>query len=60
MRNLESRERNALEERLGKAEMSVATVWCYPSCRFPIHIPANAVYKAQEELLQKPSGSKGT
>lgn len=43
MRDLESRERNALEEMLGKAEISFATVWCYPSCRIPIHIPANAV-----------------
>lgn len=42
MRDLESRERNALEEMLRTAELSFATVWCYPSCRIPIHILANA------------------
>lgn len=40
MRDLESRERKALEEMLGRAELSSAAVRCYPGCRIPI--PANA------------------
>lgn len=36
MRDLESRERKALEDVLRKAELSFAAVWCYPGCRIPI------------------------
>lgn len=69
MRDLESRERNALEEMLGKAEISFATVWCYsvvlqcgviPAVGSPSTSLQMLFCKAQDELLQKPSGSKGT
>lgn len=36
MRDLESRERKALEEMLGRAELSSAAAWCYPGCRIPV------------------------
>ena len=41
MRDLESRERKALDEMLRKAELSFAVVWCYPGCRIPVRANAD-------------------
>lgn len=36
LRDLESRERKALEKMLGRAELSSAAAWCYPACRVAV------------------------
>lgn len=49
MRDLESRERKAPEEMLGKAERA----WCYPGCRIPIWA------KADLQSSRNPADQKG-